>query len=190
MTLEVDEDLDEQPAPPPERPHSMAGVVALLVATMGLALDDHYRRAYALGAARAGVTDPQPIELLALESRVSRQRQFLESGFASDVLEKLQAARDADEIDEAFAALEARAEMYAAAAWPIYQAGFKDFGRTGQLVEFRGPDDERDCEYCRDAVEGNPYVLELAPEPGAGECLSRCRHEIVPLTDGDLFPTS
>ncbi len=189
MTLEVDgQDLEETlpPPAPADRPHSMAGVVALLIGTLGIALDSHLRKAYLLGAARAGVTDPQPIELGNLDQRLELQHQYLESGFAGDLLASLDAAADVDDIDEAFASLDARAEMYAGAAWSMYQAGFKDFGRSGQLVDFVGPDDERTCGGCQAAVEGGPYALELAPEPGGQDCGTRCRHELIPVTDGEL----
>ncbi len=131
MTLETD-DVD--------RPHTMQQVVAGLTGVVGLALVDHLSRAYALGALRAGVADPQPIELLGMQKRIDQQRQFLESGFATDLLAKLDRAESADEIDEAFAAIDARAAMYADQAWVLFQAAYKDFGQPDQLVEFGGED--------------------------------------------------
>ena len=41
---------------------------------------------------------------------------------------------------------------------------------------FVGPDDSSTCEGCEDAVNGNPYTIDDAPEPGDFECGSRCRH--------------
>lgn len=186
-----DRDVGESPPPAPEeeRPHTMQAVVALFVGTVGLALTDHLMRAYKLGAERAGVLDPQPIELLQADRRVETQLQYLDTSFGADLLSRLERAVDVDEIDVLFGELESRADLYAQQPWVMYQAGFRDFGLPDQLVEFRGPDDERSCEYCRESVEGNPYPLASAPSPGAGECMSNCRHELIPLEDGELPET-
>lgn len=44
------------------------------------------------------------------------------------------------------------------------------------LVYFIGPSDEQTCDGCEEAVNGNPYSVDEAPEPGSFECASRCRH--------------
>ena len=172
-----------------DRPHTIYAAVALVVGTIAAALADHLTRAYHLGAERAGVLDPQPIELLGLDKRIQTQQAYLESRFSTDLLAKLEQAQTAEDVDAAFAALESRAELYAGQGWVFYQAAFKDFGVPDQLVDFVGPDDERDCPGCEEAVEGGPYPLASAPEPGSFRCGSNCRHELVPLENGDVIQT-
>lgn len=187
MSLEFDAEDDElEQAAADDRPHTMQQVAAGLTGVVGLALVDHLSRAYTLGAQRAGVADPRPIELLGMQKRIEEQRQYLESSFGADLIRALEDAEDADAIDLVFANLEARAELYAGAAWVMYQAAYKDFGQPAQLVDFAGEDDARTCAGCDGAVQGNPYPLAGAPEPGAFECMSHCRHELIPLEHGEL----
>ena len=54
----------------------------------------------------------------------------------------------------------------------------------GVLLYFIGPDDSETCDGCAGAVDGNPYTVDDAPEPGEFECMARCRHML--QADGDL----
>ena len=43
---------------------------------------------------------------------------------------------------------------------------------------FVGPQDKESCDWCDEAVDGNPYTLADVPQPGDGDCMARCRHAI------------
>ena len=58
-----------------------------------------------------------------------------------------------------------------------YKESFVEADDTqGVLLYFIGPDDSETCDGCSDAVNGNPYTPDDAPEPGEFECMARCRH--------------
>lgn len=87
-------------------------------------------------------------------------------------------------INGAVNSLEARVEQYAGAFWTVEEAAVKEAGKgTGTYVNFVGADDSATCQGCADAMEGNPYLIDEAPEPGSHECNGRCRHALQILTE-------
>ncbi len=82
-------------------------------------------------------------------------------------------------IDSAVNAFESRIEQYAGAFWRVEEAAVKEAGiGTGAMVNFAGADDESTCKGCQEAMNGNPYLIDEAPEPGSHECDGRCRHAL------------
>ncbi|MDP9266474.1 MAG: hypothetical protein M3O91_10220 [Chloroflexota bacterium] len=181
---EEDDGFTLPPLDPLDQPVNMRGVVDVLVATLGVALAAGLTRSYLLGAARAGHAELPGAGRL--PAAIEAQHGYLGASLGPDLLDRLDAAGSIDEVSAAFDSLEARAEMYAGSSWAMYQAAFKDFGMRTQQVQFQGPDDERTCAGCQEAVEGNPYMLDSAPEPGSFECMMNCRHELIPLEEGEL----
>jgi len=61
----------------------------------------------------------------------------------------------------------------------VEEAAVKEAGQgTGVMVNFVGADDNATCDGCAEAMEGNPYLIDEAPEPGSHECDGRCRHAL------------
>jgi hypothetical protein len=82
-------------------------------------------------------------------------------------------------VSAAVSSYESRIEQYAGAFWHVEEAAVKDAGRgTGLQVNFVGADDESTCKGCAEAMAGNPYLIDEAPEPGSHECDGRCRHAL------------
>ncbi|MFH1318807.1 MAG: hypothetical protein ABIH71_07300, partial [Candidatus Omnitrophota bacterium] len=73
-------------------------------------------------------------------------------------------------ITEAVLTFESRIEQYVGAFWRVEEAAVKDAGKgTGLMVNFIGADDSGTCDGCNSAMEGNPYSIDSAPEPGSHE---------------------
>lgn len=82
-------------------------------------------------------------------------------------------------ISSSITKFESRVEHYVGAFWTVQEEAVKEAGRgTGVMVNFVGPDDDHDCEGCRESVNGNPWPIDDAPLPGEQECLGRCRHAL------------
>lgn len=78
-----------------------------------------------------------------------------------------------------------RMEQYAGAFWRVEEAAVKDAGEgTGLMVNFVGADDDATCEGCAEAMAGNPYLIDEAPEPGEHACDGRCRHALQIIEEG------
>ena len=91
-----------------------------------------------------------------------------------DTPEKFKAA-----VNAAVGTFEARVEQYAGAFWSVEEAAVKEAGQgTGAMVNFVGADDNSTCDGCAEAMNGNPYLIDEAPEPGSHECDGRCRHAL------------
>lgn len=87
-------------------------------------------------------------------------------------------------VAEAVNSFESRMEMYVGNLWTVEEQAVKEAGRgTGTKVNFVGPDDDANCAGCADAVEGGPYDIDDAPQPGEQECLGRCRHALQIVDD-------
>lgn len=87
-------------------------------------------------------------------------------------------------VAEAVNSFESRMEMYVGQLWTVEEAAVKEAGAgTGIQVNFVGPDDDDDCEDCAEAVNGGPYDIDDAPQPGEQTCLSRCRHALQIVDD-------
>lgn len=82
-------------------------------------------------------------------------------------------------INGAVNSFESRVEQYAGAFWTVEEAAVKEAGKgTGAYINFVGADDNATCQGCADAMDGNPYLIDEAPEPGSYECDGRCRHAL------------
>lgn len=113
---------------------------------------------------------------------------FLEKSFIPDIERKImetvrmpyESKSDFETaVSEAMASLEARVGMYAGAFWIVEEQAVKEAGTgTGLMVKFVGADDDSTCEGCKEAMEGGPYPIESAPEPGSHQCHSNCRHAL------------
>lgn len=82
-------------------------------------------------------------------------------------------------VAEAVNSFDSRIEQYIGYLWTVEEKAVKEAGSgTGVKVNFVGPDDENDCEDCAEAVNGGPYDIDEAPQPGELQCLSNCRHAL------------
>jgi hypothetical protein len=82
-------------------------------------------------------------------------------------------------LNAALDTFDARVEQYAGAFWTLEEAAVKEAGQgTGLQVNFGGADDDHTCEGCQEAMDGNPYPIDEAPEPGTFECGGNCRHAL------------
>jgi hypothetical protein len=82
-------------------------------------------------------------------------------------------------VNAAVGTFEARVDQYAGAFWSVEEAAVKEAGQgTGVMVNFVGADDNSTCDGCAEAMNGNPYLIDEAPEPGSHECNGRCRHAL------------
>jgi len=82
-------------------------------------------------------------------------------------------------VNAALGTFEARVEQYSGAFWSVEEAAVKEAGEgTGLMVNFAGADDNSTCDGCAEAMNGNPYLIDEAPEPGSHECDGRCRHAL------------
>ena len=61
--------------------------------------------------------------------------------------------------------------------------------RKQQWVNFVGPLNEEACEDCQKAVEGNPWPIESAPQPGLMKCGDKCRHVLQVIDKIDEIKT-
>jgi len=74
---------------------------------------------------------------------------------------------------------EGRVAQYAGAFWHVEEAAVKDAGKgTGLMVNFVGASDKSTCQGCNEAMAGNPWPIDNAPEPGSHECNGNCRHAL------------
>lgn len=90
-------------------------------------------------------------------------------------------------VSEGVNSFESRMEQYVGNLWSVEEAAVKEAGSgTGIKVNFVGPDDESDCEDCATAVNGGPYDIDEAPQPGELTCLNRCRHALQIVDDGKI----
>jgi len=83
-------------------------------------------------------------------------------------------------IEEGMSKFEGRIEQYAGAFWSVEEAAVKEAGKGTDLkVNFVGADDGATCEDCQGFMDGNPYPIDEAPEPGTDTvCDGRCRHAL------------
>lgn len=87
-------------------------------------------------------------------------------------------------VSDAVNSFESRMEMYVGYLWAVEESAVKEAGTgTGLQVNFVGPEDGDNCEDCADAVAGNPYDIDEAPQPGDQQCLTRCRHALQIVDD-------
>jgi len=87
-------------------------------------------------------------------------------------------------IADAVNSFESRMEQYVGNLWSVEEAAVKEAGfGTGIQVNFVGPDDDSDCEDCSQAVNGGPYDIDSAPQPGDLTCGNRCRHALQIVDD-------
>jgi len=47
-----------------------------------------------------------------------------------------------------------------------------------EWVNWVGACDDETCDGCRKAFDGNPYLINEAPQPGSFECGKKCRHAL------------
>lgn len=123
-----------------------------------------------------------------LQNRLDWNSKYIDDSLLPDINEKVSdAVKTQYDSADAFAvavsdavnSFEGRIEQYVGALWTVEEAAVKEAGRgTGIQVEFVGPDDESDCEDCATAVNGGPYDIDEAPQPGELQCLGRCRHAL------------
>lgn len=87
-------------------------------------------------------------------------------------------------VAEAVNSFESRMEQYVGNLWSVEEAAVKEAGfGTGTKVNFVGPDDDSDCPDCTEAVNGGPYDIDEAPQPGDLTCGNRCRHALQIVDD-------
>lgn len=137
---------------------------------------------------RESLFEAQGRERVLLEEKISWNSDYIDTSLIPSIRNKItEALRNAYEDDAAFrgaiskttASFEGRIEQYAGAFWSVEEAAVKESGRgTGLMVNFAGADDDSTCQGCLDAMKGNPYPIDEAPEPGSHECNGRCRHAL------------
>lgn len=90
-------------------------------------------------------------------------------------------------ISETVASFETRVASYAAAFWTVEERTVKLVAsQEGQMCNFIGASDDKLCEDCAAAFEGNPWPVSEVPVPGEQQCLGACRHAIQILGDEQL----
>lgn len=129
-----------------------------------------------------------------LQEKLDWNEQYISDSLIPDIekslLTKMRLSHDTPEdfnkaINEAMSGFESRVEQYAGAFWHVEEAAVKEAGRgTGVMVNFAGADDESTCAGCNAAMNGNPYLIDEAPEPGSHECDGRCRHALQIIEGG------
>lgn len=123
-----------------------------------------------------------------LSSSISDNSGYIDNSLTPDINSKIQDTikgqySNADEfaiaLSEAVSTFESRIDMYAGYLWNVEEKAVKEAGvGTGAKVNFIGPDDERNCDDCAAAVEGGPYDIDDAPQPGELSCMTNCRHAL------------
>lgn len=123
-----------------------------------------------------------------LKGKLNWNEQYVSESLIPDieaaVLAKIRVSyATAEEFQKAMNAVidsfDGRMEQYAGAFWRVEEAAVKQAGEgTGLMVNFVGADDGNTCEGCQEAMAGNPYLIDEAPEPGEHECDGRCRHAL------------
>jgi len=82
---------------------------------------------------------------------------------------------------------ESRVASYANAFWTIEEKAVKEIGSAYDVeVNFIGVQDNDNCPGCADAINGNPYKIDEAPQPGDQDCLGNCRHALQIVGDEAL----
>ena len=129
-----------------------------------------------------------------LQNSLDSNAGYIDSSLLPDINDKVsgtvknQYASEEDfyvAVADAVNSFEPRIEQYVGALWTTEEAAVKEAGRgTGIQVNFVGPDDENDCEGCATAVNGGPYDIDDAPQPGEQDCLGRCRHALQIVDEG------
>ena len=123
-----------------------------------------------------------------LSQKLDWNRKYVTSSLVPDLKESIDKALKssyitekefAKAIDESMNAFDGRVEQYVGAFWNVEEAAVKEAGAgTGLMVNFVGADDDSTCEGCNEAMAGNPYPIEDAPQPGDHECHGNCRHAL------------
>lgn len=145
---------------------------------------------------RETLFEAQGREAILLEEKLSWNDRYVMGSMLPAVREKVMAAaRQPYEteaafkaaINEAMTSMESRVGQYAGAFWSVEEAAVKEAGAgTGLMVNFAGADDGSTCQGCEDAMAGNPYPIDEAPEPGSHECDGNCRHALQILQPGEI----
>ena len=128
-----------------------------------------------------------------LAAKLAWNEKFIADSLMPDIEAKIsEAMRQAYDTPEDFMAaingamtsMEGRVEQYAGAFWTVEEAAVKAAGSgTGTMVNFVGADDNKTCDGCATAMDGNPYLIDEAPEPGTHECDGNCRHALQVLEE-------
>ncbi|MBI4708231.1 MAG: hypothetical protein HY761_09975 [Candidatus Omnitrophica bacterium] len=133
-------------------------------------------------------------EISLLDEKLSWNDEYVSTSLIPDIKNKvMQVVRtsyDSEEefnkaVNAAINSFESRVEQYAGAFWHVEESAVKEAGvGTGLRVNFVGADDESTCDGCNKSMEGNPYLIDEAPEPGSHECDGRCRHALQIIEEG------
>lgn len=81
-------------------------------------------------------------------------------------------------VSDAVASFETRVGSYASALWTASEAAVQASADPTTMVNFVGADDGNTCEGCGSAMDGNPWPIDEAPQPGDQDCLGNCRHAL------------
>jgi hypothetical protein len=123
-----------------------------------------------------------------LKEKIASNTQFISESLVPDLSRKIMETvklpyEGPEQFEAAMAvavdAFDSRVNAYVGAFWTVEEGAVKEFGSgTGLMVNFVGADDDASCEGCLEAMAGNPYPIEDAPEPGDHECRGNCRHAL------------
>lgn len=81
-------------------------------------------------------------------------------------------------IDDSLAGMESRVGSYGSFLWASAEAAVQASASPSTMVNFVGADDSGTCDGCGSAMDGNPWPIDEAPQPGDQECMGNCRHAL------------
>lgn len=123
-----------------------------------------------------------------LKDRIEWNDKYVDDSLTPDMIEGISATMkvpydEAGDFRQAVAdkvnSFASRVDQYVGAFWTVEEAAVKAAGEgTGLMVNFVGEDDGHTCQGCSDALDGNPWSIDDAPQPGEQDCLGNCRHAL------------